>query len=616
MLIGKNFSIDIGSKTLTATFSDLARKAHGSVTLTYGDTVLVATAVMKKAAPNAPYFNFVVDYEERNYARGAILGGSYAKREGKPSDEAVLTSRMIDRALRPYFTASFRDEVQVIITVLAAEKDQDPGPIALLGASLALAVSHIPWNGPVSGIRIAQVGSDFVINPSISAALDATIDLIVAGKDGKIMMLDGEASQADESVAIAAIGQAMIEIANIQAFQEDIMAKIGTPKTPATPYEMSVELHARFANEIAPAINTLFSPNEAVSSSKINDLLTIWLGIAAAVDKNAPKGDLEAHFTDAVRIEIEKNLFDQGKRLDGRKYDEIRPLFAQVGGISRVLHGSGLFYRGETHVATFATLGSENDALTLEGMEVSGKKYFIHHYNFPPFSAGETGRIGSPNRRAIGHGALAEKALRKILPPRSEFPHTIRLVSEVFSSNGSTSMASVCAGSLALANADIKITGLAAGISIGLISTKTSDYKLLTDIAGLEDHFGDMDFKVAGTAKGVVAVQLDVKNSGISLEIAAAAFSAAKQARNQILPVLEAAVAALDNVSHENLPKNHTISIPQGKIGGVIGPRGATIQAISQATGTRIDIKPDGTVTIFGTGEAAAKATELISKNV
>ncbi len=472
----KEYSIEIGGKKITAEFSDLAENANGSVIVRSGETTVLVTAVMEKDSEESlDYIPLTVDYEERFYAVGAILGSSFVRREGRPTDEAVLAGRIIDRTIRPLFDQRIRNNIQVVVLVLSlGEARLDV--LGMLGASLALGVSDIPWNGPVSVVRIA----------------DGAQNLVACGRDEKINMIEMNGKETEEKTILTLLQRAQKDIATLQKWQEKIIEEIGKTKR-----------NMKFP-EVSPEGRT--AQKEAVA--------------------------------------LRREILERGARPDGRAPDELRPLFAQAGGVSPALHGTGLFYRGGTHVLSVLTVGGLDDAQTLEGIEHhGGKKHFMHHYNFPPFSTGETGRLGT-NRRMIGHGALAEKALLPVIPSQEKFPHTIRVVSETLASSGSTSMGSVCAATLALMDGGVPISASVAGVAMGLIFKNEKEYRVLTDIQDVEDHYGDMDLKIAGTRKGVTAAQMDVKMDGVPLAILAEAFEKARAARLKILDVMEQEIAA------------------------------------------------------------------------
>lgn len=610
------YTTEVGGKTLTAEFTDLAEQAHGSVIVRYGNTTVLATAVMSKNEKTGiDYFPLSVEYEERFYAAGQILGSRFIRREGRPSDEAILSGRIVDRTIRPLFDSRIRNEVQVIITVLSLDKDE-PDVLAVNAASLALATSHIPWGGPVSGVRVARDVNGWVVMPPFSRDEDENdlyeCEIVACGKDGKINMIELEGREIPEDVVNEGLAFASQEIEKLQRFQEEIVRKIGKPKKILKLPEVTEDIKVLFQKVAAPKLEeALFSGAGREKEYALKEEWMLEVGRIEGMDASLA----DAYFEEQVNEMIHREAIERGRRPDGRSFDEVRPLFAQAGGVSEVLHGTGIFYRGQTHILSVLTLGGPREAQIIEGMEVQEKKRFMHHYNFPPFSSGEVGRVGGTNRRMIGHGALAEKALRPVIPPKEIFPYTIRIVSEALSSNGSTSMGSVCASSLALMDAGVPIKEPVAGIASGLMmDAKTGKYKILTDIQGPEDHHGDMDFKVAGTRNGVTAIQMDVKVDGIPLPILKEAFIKAKAAREHILKTLAAAIAAPREQISPYAPKILTITIKQDQIGMVIGPGGKTINAIREETGAEIEIEDDGTVYITGRNGAAEAARAIIAE--
>lgn len=608
----REFSIEIGGKTLTAEFNDLAEQAHGSVIVRHGNSAVLATAVMSKNQKDGDYFPLSVEYEERFYAAGQILGSRFVRREGRPSDEAILSGRIVDRTIRPLFDSRIRNEVQVIITVLAID-DEEPDILAVNAASLALATSNIPWNGPVGGIRVARINGSWVTLPPMKANDDtegAECVLVACGKGGKINMIEMEGKETHDDLVNEGLAYAAQEIEKLEKFQLDIVKQIGKEKRALELPEFSPDIIALFNEHVAPRMEqALFGE---AGREKEYALKEEWMNLVSQTEGTNERL-ADAYFEEMVNQYIHHAAINENRRPDGRGFDEVRPLFAKAGGVSPVLHGTGIFYRGATHILSVLTLGGPNEAQVIDGMEVKEKKRFMHHYNFPPFSSGETGKVGGTNRRMIGHGALAEKALRAIIPNKDIFPYTIRIVSEALSSNGSTSMGSVCGSTLALMDAGVPIKEPVAGIASGLmIDATTGAYKVLTDIQGPEDHHGDMDFKVAGTKNGVTAIQMDVKVDGVSLSILKEAFEKARLARLHILEVLHNAIQEPRKEISPYAPKIVTITIKPDQIGMVIGPGGKTINAIREETLAEIEIEDDGTVYITGKNGAAEKARDII----
>ncbi|OHA81436.1 MAG: polyribonucleotide nucleotidyltransferase, partial [Candidatus Yonathbacteria bacterium RIFCSPHIGHO2_01_FULL_51_10] len=543
------------------------------------------------------------------------------RRETKPSDEAILAGRIVDRTIRPLFPQHIRHDVQVILTVLSLGQD-DPDVLAVNAASIALATSDIPWSGPVSSVRIGKhIGNDdLVVNPDYAfrTHTDFEFEIIACGKDGSINMIEAEGKEVPEDLMVKALSRASEEIEKIQAFQKELVAAMGVEKRAITKKELGDEAKRIFTRGIAPELDQVVF--YGAGNTKINELKDRWMMLFNDAFDEDDAELAEEHFEYAVNEILHTEAIERDRRADGRAFDEVRALYAQAGGLSNILHGSGIFYRGQTHVLSVVTLGGPRDCQILDGMETRGKKRFLHHYNFPPYSSGETGRINI-NRRSVGHGALAEKALAQVLPPQETFPYTIRVVSESMSSNGSTSMASVCAGTLALMDAGVPIKAPVAGIAMGLMSAhggsasgrmEDRPYKILTDIQGPEDHHGDMDFKVAGTANGITAIQLDIKVDGVPLSVLAEALTAAKKARLQILDTITQAIPAPRPDVAPSAPKIIVLKIGKDQIGLVIGPGGKTINKVKEETGAQIDIEEDGTVFLTGINGSAERARDIL----
>jgi polyribonucleotide nucleotidyltransferase len=613
----KEYSIEIGGKILTATFTDLAEQAAGSVMLKYGESVVLATACMSHDSQKGlGFFNLTVDYVERFYAAGKISGSRFVKREGKPSEDAILASRVIDRTLRPLFDQSIRHAVQVIVTVIAVD-DNDPTILAVNAASLALSVSNIPWDGAIGCVRIGKYDSDnYLINASSKMREENSqykFDLTVCGKGGHINMVEASAHQAKEEELEDALTKASIEIAKLEDFQKKIVAEIGKEKRVIEKEKISDVSVQLFNKNILPKMeDAIFGgPGKA----KIDELHNIWNKMVKEAYPDREDFTLEDNLFDDTENEIlHKKAISENKRADGRAMDGLRDLYAQAGGVSTVLHGSGIFYRGGTHVLSVLTLGGPEDRHMIDGMSDKSEKRFMHHYNFPPYSAGEVGRAGFTNRREVGHGALAEKALAMVLPALSEFPYTIRVVSESMASNGSTSQASICASVLALMDGGVPILAPVAGIAMGLMHESDTKYKILTDIQGPEDHHGDMDFKIAGTREGITAIQLDVKVEGVPIKILGEAMRQSKSARVAIIDRIEKEIAVPRADISPNAPKILIIKINKEKIGLVIGGGGKTIKEIKEKSGAEITIEEDGTVYFTGKGDSALKAKAIVEE--
>ncbi|MES2059493.1 MAG: polyribonucleotide nucleotidyltransferase [Patescibacteria group bacterium] len=608
----KEYTLDVAGFPLTATFTDLADQAAGSVIISYRDTALLATAVMGKKDKDSDFFPLVVDFEERFYAAGKILGSQFIRREGRPSDEAILSGRVVDRTIRPLFDHRIRRDIQVVITMLALG-DAEPDTLAVIGASLALTTSNIPWRGPVSGVHIGKIGEKFVINPSYADLSDAhfEMDLTACGKEAHITMIETASKEISNEIAGMALDMAMAEIEKIQAWQNEIIKSEGKEKT-VLEFKKSPEgMEALFEEKIAGKFyDAIFA---GPGKGPMHELIGEWLKEYEAKFPEENTHFALNYFEDKVNDLIHKEAIEKGKRPDGRALDEVRPLFAKAGGISKMLHGSGVFYRGGTHVFSALTLGAPGDAQKIESMETSGEKKFMHHYNFPGYSVGEMGRSGGINRRSIGHGALAEKSLIPVLPSKEIFPYTIRLVSESLASNGSTSMGSVCASSLAMMDGGVPISGHVAGIASGLMLESNDKYALLTDIQGPEDHHGDMDFKVAGTRKGITGIQMDIKLDGIPVKILKEALVKAEAARLHIISTMEKEIAAPRPDISPRAPKIISLKVKVDQIGLVIGTGGKTIKEMMAISGAQIDIEDDGTVYITGVGESAEIAKKLVT---
>ncbi len=594
--------------------NSFASQASGCALVSFGKTVVLGTATMGGKDIEADFLPLTVDYEERFYAAGRIIGSRYVRREGRPSEEAILLARMIDRTIRPYFPSNLRCEVQVVLTVFAFDEENDPEFPSLIAASVALSISNIPWNGPVAGARVAYLTEtkELILNPTYEQRDKAKLDLFIAGigdetDDVLFNMLDGQAKEALEEETLQAIQFSKDHLKNLFSFQKEIQNKEGKPKiiVPINDKKNLEDLSKKYYNKIK---EILFSRKEDNKSK------------AAMIEEFKTETGIDSSTFEMLEEKIfHQVVLKEGIRPDGRGFDEIRKISCQAGIIPQT-HGSGLFCRGLTHVLSIVTLGGPGEELLVEGMEIVGKKRFLHHYNFPPYSSGEVRRMSSPGRREIGHGALAEKALRPMVPDVEKFPYTIRIVSEVLSSNGSTSMASVCASSLALFDAGVPMKKAVAGISCGLImdgedETKLisqRDYKLLTDIQGPEDHFGDMDLKVAGTSDGITAIQLDIKVKGLTLEILKQGLEKAKEARNKILAKMNEAISLPRKELSPLAPKILTIKIDPEKIGDVIGSGGKIINEIISETDTSIEIKEDGLV--FVTAKDKEKAQKAIDR--
>ncbi len=613
----KSYSVEIGGKTLTADFTNLVNQADGSVMLTMGETVILVTAVMSSRESAMPYFPLSVEFEEKFYAAGQILGSRFMRREGRPSDGAVLSARIVDRTIRPLFNHNIRNEIQVVVTVLA-QGDDDPDTLGVIGASFALSVSDIPWDGPVGAVRIGKrkETGEIVINPTYTEREEGllTYEILCCGKDEMINMIETAGDEISEEEVVYAFEESVKINTALEDFQKKIVSEIGREKRALELPELSPEAIAIFDEKIGPRVKEVLFSNRS-GKAHLYELKDEWVKLLEETLPEENMGLANEHFEEAINEAIHHGAIHENIRPDGRDMDTVRPLFAQAGGVSPVLHGSGIFYRGETHMFTALTLGGPDDAQILDTIEEDNThKRFMHHYNFPPYSVGETGRIGGANRRMIGHGALAEKALVPVIPPKTEFPYTVRLVSETMASNGSSSMGSVCASTLALMDGGVPIKRPVAGIASGLMMETPDKYQLITDIQGPEDEHGDMDFKVAGTREGITAIQMDVKVGGIPVKILGEALVKAKDARLHILDTLEAEISEARPDISPRAPKIVVMQIKPEQIGLVIGSGGKTINGIKEDTGVEeITIEDDGTIFITGKADAPDKAQERIA---
>ncbi len=627
----KKFSTEYGGRELKVEIGKLAGQADGSVFISYGGTSVLVTAVMNSLQKDANYMPLTVDYEERYYAAGKIKGSRWIKRETRPGEEAILHARVIDRTLRPRFDQRIRNEIQIVATVLSFDGENDPDLPALIGASLALMISDIPFSGPVAGARVGEIDGKLILNPNYEQRAKSPFDLVVAGMAEKINMLEFEGNEIPEEKILKAIEFGHGEYKKIIGFQNKIAAEISTSGGPAAGgksekrkveiFEPGEKILSAIKNFLKDKLEkTLYEPgNKTEARSALATLKNSLIEHLKENYKDSPDlfkilKELENIIGQELDGIIHKNILEKERRSDGRKLNEIRPLNIEAGILPRT-HGSALFQRGETQILNILTLGSPGKEQWIEEMEIEKKKYFMHHYNFPPFSVGETGRVGFPGRREVGHGALVEKSLEPVIPTKENFPYTIRLVSEALSSNGSTSMASVCASSLALMDGGVPIKEPVAGISIGLaLSPDKKNFKLLTDIQGEEDHYGDMDFKVAGTKNGITGIQLDVKTDGLTREITEAALKEARKTRLYILEEMKKVIASPRPELSPFAPRVYKIQINPEKIRNVIGPGGKIINEIIAQTGVNIDIEDSGLVFVTSEKEEGAKkALEWIS---
>ncbi|PIV45246.1 MAG: polyribonucleotide nucleotidyltransferase [Candidatus Nealsonbacteria bacterium CG02_land_8_20_14_3_00_37_10] len=653
------FKLNIGGKELKVEFRNLAEQASGDVLVQYGETMVLATAVMSNyEREEIDFFPLTVDYEERYYAAGRILGSRYIRRESRPSDEAILTSRFIDRAIRPRFPKHLKREVQVVVTCLSWDRENDPDIIGCLAASLALSVSNIPWSGPIAVLRVGKNGEDFILNPTYQEREKNDLDLAIAGLESRlakiaagegddkilINMIEMEGNEVEEDTVLKAMDFAKPILEKLCDFQEEIVMKVGKEKIKIEESPKDLELEKEIKDFLGDRLEkTLYQENKASRMGKENKFSSSssFPRSGNSMDEvNALKEELIYYiqgkypakrggedlssssssatarvFEEEMERLVHENIIKRDKRPDARKIDEIRNIQCEVGLLPRT-HGSGLFIRGQTKALSILTLGAPGDVRLLEGMETIGKKRFMHHYNFPPYCSGEVKPMRGPGRREIGHGMLAEKALMSLVPSFDDFPYTIRIVTEILSSNGSTSMAAVSAASLALMDAGVPIKRPATGIALGLMQDNNGNYKILTDIQGPEDHHGDMDFKIAGTEKGITAIQMDVKVAGVGKEIIEKALRQGKKARLQILNEMAKVISKPRPELSPHAPRILTLQINPVKIREVIGPGGKVINEIIEECGVSIDIEDSGRIFVTAEKEEAArKAVEWI-KNI
>ncbi|MDV5062764.1 polyribonucleotide nucleotidyltransferase [Veillonella sp. YH-vei2232] len=607
----EQFQMDLSGRTLTIETGELAKQAGGAVMVRYGDTAVLVTATGSKEAKDIDFFPLTVDYEEKMYAVGRIPGG-FIKREARPPETAILNSRLIDRPIRPLFDKGVRNEVHVVATVMSVDYDCDPAICGMIGASAALTISDIPWNGPIAGVRMGRVNGEFVVNPTKAQLEETDLNVVVAGTKDAILMVEGGAQEVPEEVLLEVIMAAHEEIKKIVAFQEEFQPKVGKVKR-------------EFPNKDVP--KEIVAAVKAFAHDKLDAAVRCADKQQRDEQENAVRAETYEHFEEIypenmndVRLAFDKLVKEVVRHMitvekirpDGRQLDEVRPITCRVGVLPRT-HGSGLFTRGQTQVLNITTLAPLSEKQTIDGIGIDTEKRYIHHYNFPSFSVGETRSSRGPGRREIGHGALAERALVPVIPSEADFPYAMRLVSEVLESNGSSSMASVCGSTLSLMDAGVPIKAPVAGIAMGLV-TKDDHYTILTDIQGMEDALGDMDFKVAGTAKGVTAIQMDIKISGLSREILHEALEQAHKGRMHIMGIMMETINAPRESMSAFAPRIITMNINPDKIRDVIGSGGKVIRSIIEETGAKIDIEDDGTIFIAATEQSSAdKAIEIIT---
>ncbi|MBN2148341.1 MAG: polyribonucleotide nucleotidyltransferase [Anaerolineales bacterium] len=606
------YTATVGGKTLTFETGKLAGLAGGAVTLRLGDTMMFASATISpEIRPGIDFFPLTVDYEERMYAGGRIPG-SFFRREGRPTEEAILIARLTDRPLRPLFPKDMRNDVQVIMYSFSVDGEN---PIDILGinaASAALMISDAPWGGPVGAVRVGRINGEFIVNPNLAELATSDLDLRLAGTRDAILMVECGANMLSEDIMVAALNfghQAMQPLIDIQ---EQMQREIGKPKVSYTPFGIVEAISAPVYDKAAPRLNEIFEHgySKAELSHALHELETSIVAEYVLQDESLAN-EAKTAFEDTLKKVVRQRIIEQGKRPDGRTVTEIRPIWGEVG-LSPRAHGSGLFTRGETQVLTLATLGTPRDAQEMDSLTSTDSKRYMHHYNFPPFSTGEVRPLRGSSRREVGHGALAERSLLPVIPAETDFPYTLRLVSEVLSSNGSTSMASVCGSTLALMDTGVPIKAPVAGVAMGLIK-EGEKFAVLTDIQGMEDHLGDMDFKVAGTRDGITALQMDIKIKGITTQIMAQALEQARIGRLFILDKILEIIPEPRPDLRPYAPRITVLRIPVDKIGAVIGPGGKVIRGIQEETGVKIDIEEDGTVYIAAAeGPAADRAREMV----
>ena len=618
----QEFHLDFCGRGITVETGEIAKQADGAVIIRYGDTVTLSTAcASNQAKEGIDFFPLTVSFEEKLYSVGKIPGG-FLRREGRPSEHATLTARMIDRPIRPLFAEGFRNEVQVVNTVLSVDQDASPGMAAMFGASLALCISDIPFNGPIAGVKVGRINGELVANPTVAQMEESDIDLTVAGTAQALNMVEAGAKEVSEEDMLAALMFGHEQIKKLCAFQEEIVAACGKEKREIELYAVDETINSEVRANFEAQIRAAVSIKEKLERyGKIDDLTDEAAQMIANKEYESEKDQNNA-VKQAREIcrgieadEVRRLIIEDKVRPDGRQIDEIRPLNSQVDLLPRV-HGSALFTRGETQVLSTTTLGALNDNQIIDDLTVVDSKRFMHHYNFPPYCVGETGRMGNPGRREIGHGALGERALAQVLPSVDEFPYTIRTVADVMESNGSSSQASICAGTMSLMAAGVPIKAPVAGIAMGLIMDDNSGkYTVLTDIQGMEDHFGDMDFKVAGTKNGITALQMDIKVTGITKNIFEEALAQAHKARLEILDNMLACISSPREQLSPYAPKIAMMNIDPDKIKDVIGPGGKMInEIIAQCDNVKIDIDDDGKVVIYHNDyDTIEKAKQMIS---
>jgi polyribonucleotide nucleotidyltransferase len=613
LIESNSFECEVGGRRLIIKTGKLAGQASGAVTIHYGDTVVLVTiCTSNKPREGIDFLPLTVDYEERLYAAGKIPGG-FIRREGRPSQEATLACRLTDRPIRPLLPKGWRNDIQLIATVLSVDQENNPDILAIIGSSAALSISEVPFAGPVSAVHIGYINGELILNPTLPQLESSQLDLVVASTKQAVVMVEAGTGEVSEDIAIQAIAFGHEANQDIIKLQEQLQQAWGKTKKEAPIIEANPEVISAISPMVDGRLAQALSQSEKLQREQ--ELRNLQNELTEGLEESFTEGDIVLAFEAKVMDEIRTNILNKAKRLDGRSLTDVRPISCEIELLPRT-HGSALFTRGQTQVLTITTLGSINKEQQLDGLGIEETKRFIHHYNFPPFSSGEVSRIGTPRRREIGHGALVERAIAPVLPEDEDFPYTIRLVSEVLSSSGSTSMASVCASSLSLMDAGIPTKAAVAGIAMGLVTNDKGDYAVLTDIEGIEDAYGDMDFKVAGTSKGITALQLDTKLKGISLEILEKALNQAREARLFILDEMAQTISTSRPETSPYAPRMYKIMINPDKIGSVIGTGGKTIRAITAETKVSIDIDNDGKVIIGSPDEKAARRAIEIIENL
>jgi len=597
--------VDLDGKQISVESGTLARQADGAVCVRLGDTITLVTATMADPREGIDFFPLLVDYEEKMYAAGKIPGVRYIRREGRPSENAILTARRTDRTIRPLFPKGFRNDIQIVATVLSADMQNPPDVPAMIGASAALGVSPIPFEGPVGSIRVGRVNGEFVANPTYPQQDESDLDLIVAVSPSGVIMLEGLADQLPEDVVAEAVKFALPRCEAVIEMQRSLAAQIGKDKLEVTPLSVAHDIKAAVAGYSGEIREAIQNPDKKEREGTTREVMArITEGLADTFVERLP--EVKAALEEQTDAELRRLVLDEGRRSDGRGPEDIRPITCEVSLLPRA-HGSGLFTRGQTQVMSIVTLGGVGDEQLIDDLGVVESKRYMHHYNFPAYSVGEVRPMRGPSRRDVGHGSLAEKSLLPLLPDEESFPYTIRVVSEVLESNGSSSMASVSGSSLALMDAGVPIRAAAAGISIGMVSDGQRR-QLLTDIQGLEDFSGDMDFKVAGTREGVTAIQVDVKLDGLSIDIVGEALQQARRARMKVLDRMAESISEPRPELAPHAPRVYTITIDSEKIGDVIGPGGKTIRALEAEYEAKIDIEQDGRIFVAATDQASGEA--------